>query len=214
MWEWIGENYKTIIGLATFVGMAWKGVSMIIKYINKEIVQKLNNITDLQNGFKEIQASNANILKELQPNGGSSIKDQIKAIRTDIAYVKAREASRIYIDRQPQWECDINGHCVKVNKAWTELTGLSENDAAGNGWMKAIHDSDRVRVLENWEEAVHNNNSFFMRFRIRNKITNEIYFVKAVADIKRNDKRFIDYILGTMEIIEEEKTKKHVPKTA
>lgn len=204
MLQWIGENYKAIIGIITIIGAIGGFFLKIFKYVKLHIVDKLASLENSQASFKLIQDANALILKELQPNGGSTIKDQIRAIRTDIGYIKSRELSRIYIDSQAQWECDQNGHCIRVNKAWVDLTGISENDAAGNGWIKAVHDGDKQRVYDQWLEAIHNNNSFLMRFRIRNSTSGNVQHVKAVADIKRNEKREIEYILGTVEIIEDE----------
>jgi diguanylate cyclase (GGDEF)-like protein/PAS domain S-box-containing protein len=41
---------------------------------------------------------------------------------------------------------DESGACMFVNQAWCDLTGLSVSDAAGAGWIAAIHPGDRARV--------------------------------------------------------------------
>lgn len=42
------------------------------------------------------------------------------------------------------------GECLKVNPAWSQLTGLSEAEALGTGWMQAIYPPDRERLKLDW----------------------------------------------------------------
>ena len=37
--------------------------------------------------------------------------------------------------------------CTFVNERWCELTGLSFDEALGDGWFAALHPDDRERVL-------------------------------------------------------------------
>jgi PAS domain S-box-containing protein len=42
------------------------------------------------------------------------------------------------------------GECLKVNPAWSQLTGLSEAEALGTGWMQAIYPPDREHLKLVW----------------------------------------------------------------
>jgi PAS domain S-box-containing protein len=46
------------------------------------------------------------------------------------------------------------GETVFVNECWCAMTGLSQEQARGDGWIRAIHPNDRDRVVPNWIEAV------------------------------------------------------------
>jgi PAS domain S-box-containing protein len=46
------------------------------------------------------------------------------------------------------------GETIFVNESWRAMTGLSETDAQGDGWIRAIHPDDRERVVEGWRSAV------------------------------------------------------------
>ncbi len=48
---------------------------------------------------------------------------------------------------------DMNGRCYAVNPRWCELSGLTEEQSLGLGWMGAIHPDDRQNVAR--EQATH-----------------------------------------------------------
>lgn len=45
---------------------------------------------------------------------------------------------------------DSDGLTTYVNPKWSELSGLPEEEAKGNGWLNAIHPDDRERLSESW----------------------------------------------------------------
>ena len=49
---------------------------------------------------------------------------------------------------------DANGRTVYVNHAWSDIAGLTPEQAAGDGWQQAIHPGDRQRKLDDWELAL------------------------------------------------------------
>jgi len=63
------------------------------------------------------------------------------------------------------FECDSRGWCTAVNSRWSELTGVSETDARGMGWLRAIHPDDRTRVAQEWSEAAKAAREFSSEYR-------------------------------------------------
>lgn len=47
-----------------------------------------------------------------------------------------------------------NGITTYVNPKWCEISGVSEKEAMGNDWLKAVHPEDRDKVIKNWETRV------------------------------------------------------------
>jgi PAS domain S-box-containing protein len=47
---------------------------------------------------------------------------------------------------------DAEGGALFVNQRWQELAGLSEEEARGYGWARALHAEDRERLLGEWSE--------------------------------------------------------------
>jgi diguanylate cyclase (GGDEF)-like protein/PAS domain S-box-containing protein len=48
---------------------------------------------------------------------------------------------------------DSQGLCVYVNERWCELTGLTSDEALGDGWAAALHPDDADRVRAEWAQA-------------------------------------------------------------
>lgn len=65
------------------------------------------------------------------------------------------------------FETDADGLCVFTNTKWTELSGISAEDALGEGWAKAIHPEDRPRVFDGWQKAVEQGEVFAGEYRFR-----------------------------------------------
>lgn len=48
---------------------------------------------------------------------------------------------------------DPDGYRVYINQRWTQITGLSVEEALGTKWHNIIHPDDRERVLATWSQA-------------------------------------------------------------
>ena len=60
---------------------------------------------------------------------------------------------------------DPSGHCVFVNEQWCAMSGLSQAEAQGDGWARAVHPDDRAAVLAGWRTAVQNGEPSTSEFR-------------------------------------------------
>lgn len=65
------------------------------------------------------------------------------------------------------FEADPQGQCVRVNRRWTEISGLSHDQALGDGWIAAIHPEDRLRVFSDWEAAARREDEFVLDYRMQ-----------------------------------------------
>ncbi|WP_028975403.1 PAS domain S-box protein [Spirochaeta cellobiosiphila] len=61
---------------------------------------------------------------------------------------------------------DPDGQCNYVNKRYQEISGLTEEEAMGDGWSSIIHPDDAQRVYEGWAESVKKKESYTGRHRI------------------------------------------------
>src|SRR5258707_14862796 len=48
---------------------------------------------------------------------------------------------------------NTGGGCEYVNERWCELTGLTPEEALGDGWAVALHPEDAARVGAEWQQA-------------------------------------------------------------
>jgi diguanylate cyclase (GGDEF)-like protein/PAS domain S-box-containing protein len=62
---------------------------------------------------------------------------------------------------------DVLGECRYVNDHWCRLAGLTAEQAAGAGWVQALHPDDRDQVLQAWRQAIEQGNEFLTNLRFR-----------------------------------------------
>ncbi len=63
------------------------------------------------------------------------------------------------------FQCNARGLCEYINERWCAMAGMSIAEAAGSGWLRAVHPIDRLRVLQAWTAAVESRAGFDLRHR-------------------------------------------------
>ncbi len=58
------------------------------------------------------------------------------------------------------------GHCLLVNKKWSELTSMPAPVSLGKGWIQSVHKEDQKAVAESWRSAIEKHIEFNMEFRL------------------------------------------------
>ncbi|MBD2480758.1 PAS domain S-box protein [Planktothrix sp. FACHB-1365] len=99
---------------------------------------------------------------------------------------------------------DNEGNCLYVNQQWTEIAGLTAEEAMGKGWSRAIYSEDRIEVFQDWENCAKNQVQFGTEYRIQRpdgKIT--WVYGQAAAEIN-SDGEIIGYV-GTITDITDRK---------
>ena len=97
----------------------------------------------------------------------------------------------------------VDGYFTYVNPRWSELSGLSFDEAVGYGWLRAVHPDDREQLSDNWSKDVSFNKPSTAEYRFLKpdgSIVNVIGF--AVPEIKDN---IINGFIGTITDITERK---------
>lgn len=62
---------------------------------------------------------------------------------------------------------DTDGCYRNVNKAWREISGLTESQVLGMDWGMAVHPEDRNEAMESWQATLDNQRSFKAECRLR-----------------------------------------------
>ncbi len=92
---------------------------------------------------------------------------------------------------------DVNGLCSGVNTRWCELSGLTEAESLGIGWIRAIHPDDRVRVAREQAEHMSAGTEFHIEFRLQ-RPDGEVRWVLAQAVAARGRDGDIAGFVGTV----------------
>lgn len=136
------------------------------------------------------------ILKELRPNGGSSLKDQISRIENSIDVLDVKVAAVALATNVGYWKSDSNGRATEVGRSLCTILGRTESEIIGSNWVSIIHQNDREMVKNEWDSAVDDGRDFEMIYRFV-KPDGSIQKVKGFAHAILKNDRLIGYF-GTL----------------
>jgi PAS domain S-box-containing protein len=92
---------------------------------------------------------------------------------------------RDIVEQFPQvmWIADPKGTITYGNRLWYELTGLSPEQTAQNGWISLIHPEDRPRALANWRKLIATGVSSQGEYRFRRASDGEYrwHFIQTLS---------------------------------
>lgn len=170
--KWLWARVKAVVGFPR----EWRRFSGEIKGLTTSLVVQADQTQTNQRLLREL-------LAEIRPNGGSSLRDAIDRIEKIQTAQTNRQRVVLSLSQDAYFEADAQGMCLYVNHRWEELTGLTLAESRGSGWLHGITEADRALVLEEWNAAVHDRRPFRLRFRYENVVTGEItpVYVRAVA---------------------------------
>jgi len=196
------ELLETIIiaggGLATAILAMWGLWSKIIKPWFKQSRDKREKLEKAVNYIEKMAEKLSIVSKELQTNGGGSIKDQIKQIANDVKIIRIERDATFYLSKDPMFKTDDKGHYVAVNTSLCQLIGVTEGELLGLGWLNYISLEDKDRVGEEWENIIESGKEISTFFTIKNPESMEMIPVKCRAVINRSGDSVIS-IIGSIE---------------
>lgn len=62
---------------------------------------------------------------------------------------------------------DAQGDCTYVNPYWSAMTGLTLEEAAGQGWVRGLHPNDRALVAAQWYKLVESAGRWALEYRFQ-----------------------------------------------
>lgn len=153
----IMETLQTLIigggGLATAILAMWGIWSKILKPWFKESRDKREKWARAISHIEKMSEKLTHVSKELQPNGGGSIKDQIKQIANDVKIIRIERDATFYLFKEPMFKTDDKGYYTSVNTSLCNLVGVNEQELLGLGWLNYVSLEDRDRE---WIKDAHN----------------------------------------------------------
>lgn len=116
------------------------------------------------------------------------------------AFLASEESFRALSDALPQgvFLTDAAGACHYTNAHWQGVLGLSEQEALGTGWTRALHPDDAATVLAQWGGAAGPRPSFDLDFRVR-RPDGTVRHARAVVRALRDDEGQVSGYVGALE---------------
>lgn len=191
-------------GFATALIAIIKLYSILKKWYN-EAKEKRENLSKAIAHIDTIALNLQEVSKELKPNGGGSIKDQIKQIAIDVKTICVERDATFLLSKEPMFKNDEHGYCVLANNALCQLYGVSQEQLLGLGWLNHIIEEDKERIKEEWLNVIETGTEIASYYTIINQVTDEEIPVKYRAIINKHNGRIISAI-GNVEKIATKKT--------
>lgn len=172
-------------GLLEIGGIVFTAVSTLIAFTKKFLINPVNKFKKdfYESDERKIQTlyEHSLLLKELQFNGGSSVKDVVNKISTkldgfskDLDRGLAMIQANLEVETDGIFIADEKGSCKYVNKAYLEITGLTFHEALNYGWINAIYDKDLERIKGAWKNTVDNKSNATHILKYKNIKSKEI----------------------------------------
>lgn len=89
--------------------------------------------------------------------------------RTEAALRESEDHHRHMVELNPQipWVFDANGMAIMISPRWQQVTGMSEEESRGRGFLEALHPDDQSRVREAIDHSIHTGNPIDVECRVR-----------------------------------------------
>lgn len=105
---------------------------------------------------------------------------------------------------------DSHGATNYVNPRWCAISGLSYEEATGNGWLNAVHVEDRVALAKNWEKDANTQSTSVAEYRFV-RPDGSIAWVLGEATAERDAGNQVVGFVGTItDITEIKKTENEI----
>ena len=126
-------------------------------------------------------------------------------IRRDIAR-KSQARFQSLAEAIPQiiWIAGASGKTTYINRRWYDMTGTSQTDGLGTGWMEAIHPDDRAPLSEKWQASLGSGETFEIEYRLHDAVKGYRWYLDRAIPL-RNDKGAIQQWFGTCTDIDDQK---------
>ncbi|HEX5301015.1 MAG TPA: PAS domain-containing protein, partial [Streptosporangiaceae bacterium] len=110
------------------------------------------------------------------------------AAAAEIRRSEERYRSLVQGGAQVVWVAAPDGSMTEDSPEWRWITGQTQEQYAGFGWLNAVHPEDRERVERDWRECVRTGKIFDDRYRIRTKNGSYRHYDVRAVPIERDGK--------------------------
>ena len=140
------------------------GITGIITIIWKKFLKPIVKLCKNQDFFV---ASVEEIRKELQTNGGSSLKDAIIDMKDTVhridrrqKIIEQRTKAALHYSNEALFETDIAGRLVWSNAHFCRYVRDNPNDVSGFDWLATIKEDERDELLKEFLSCIKMNRKF------------------------------------------------------
>jgi PAS domain S-box-containing protein len=125
--------------------------------------------------------------------------DAAEAAAAEIKRSEERYRALVQGGAQVVWVATPDGEMNEDSPEWRWITGQSEEEYTGYGWLGSIHPEDRERVERDWRECVRTGRIFDDRYRIRTKSGSYRHYDVRAVPIER-DGQIVEWVGASTDV--------------
>ncbi len=111
------------------------------------------------------------------------------------------------------WTSNKDGMCAFVSQSYARFLGVEPGDCYGEGWYQFIHPEDVARAGSVWKEAVEQQHTLIVEYRLRRYDGEYIWFLhRAVPRISDSGKT-LEWIGSSTDIEQQKRTEEAIRQT-
>ncbi len=111
------------------------------------------------------------------------------------------------------FQTDAAGQTIYVNETWMKYTGLSFDQAMGEGWTRALHPDDKEKLVEQWHTRSQIGEESSSEFRLLDKKGNTRWVIGKATPLFDKNKQVSGYIGTLSDITENKKAEEIIQKS-
>lgn len=185
--SWVGAavGITTLLGIFTPAILRWYTTKVKPMFCGPIVLDKL----------EEVSRTVAALAAEMQPNGGSTVRDSLNRIEN--MQLQHSEKLRAVFTTLPfgVFEVDKKGSAVWSNRILSRMTGRTPQELRGFGWINFIAYEERDRVKSNWESCISSETEFEDKVTIETPDGNRIQVSMQSMKMEGRQGRPIGYIV-------------------
>jgi two-component system, NarL family, sensor histidine kinase NreB len=108
------------------------------------------------------------------------------------------------------FQTDAAGKTIYVNETWMKYTGLTFDEAIGDGWRKVLHPDDREIQIRQWQDRLQSGLESSSEFRLLDKNGNTKWVTGKATPLFDKNRRITGYIGTLADITENKKLEKRL----
>jgi hypothetical protein len=168
------------------------------------VLKKLHPFTTITTDIAVLKNEISHISKELKPNGGKSLKDQMNDLQLSTKTILYRQRWILDNREEPIFETDEKGNFTWANSALIRLTDRLFKDLENNNWINALCENTRIEINDSWQTAIENKRNFEHEIIIVDS-KNRSFSAKCIA-VRQEDGKYVGKLINIEQIEESEKT--------
>ncbi|MDR3482436.1 MAG: EAL domain-containing protein [Burkholderiaceae bacterium] len=105
---------------------------------------------------------------------------------------------------------DANQKCIFVNQRWCDISGLTQDQATGEGWSDRVYDDDRQKVETEWNAANAEQRPFSQEYRVVQPDGTVVWVYGQSVATRDGDGKITDYVSTITDIGDRKKSEEEI----